>query len=392
MKIRCLASLCCAGFLWAQRPPVEEAWDLLAKGDRAQALQVLARIIRTNPRDADARLLLGSVLMEAGKREESIAQLTEAVRLRPRSAEAQNALGEALHQFREAQAAREAFTKAVALDAGFAPARVNLGLVLVEAGEFGRAAPHLDRALELLGNTPDAAFPHYLRAKVYTEQDAVEKAAQHLEIAVKLQPDFAEAWSDLGQARKTLLDDAGALAALERAVNLNPEGAIARYRLGAEYLRQGQAHRAVPQLQKAFRLNPENQSTLYSLQLALREDGQEEQAAQVKQQLADLLRKRDQANQSALRAIQLNNEGAELEKSGHLRAALEKYQAALELDPNHVGIRVNMAAALLRLGQWSRGVAELRESLRRDPANAKIRSALSRALAQAPPGAHPPEP
>ncbi|HWB99199.1 MAG TPA: tetratricopeptide repeat protein [Bryobacteraceae bacterium] len=388
-KVWPLVVLACAGLLQAQRPPVEEAWDLLAKGDGARAAQVLDRILRADPRDADAHLLLGSLLMEAGKREESLAHLGEAVRLRPRSAEAQNALGEALRQFGESRKAREAFSQAVALDAKLAPARVNLALMFVEAGQFSQAAPHLDRALELLGNEQDAAFAHYLRAKIFTEEGTVEKAAAHLAQAVKLQPDFSEAWSDLGQARKTLLDDAGALAALERAVSLNPEGAVARYRLGAEYLRQGQAHRALPHLQKALQLNPQSQSTLYSLQMALREDGQPEQAEQVKRRLAELLRKRDQASQRGLQAIQLNNQGAQLEKSGNLRGALEKYQAALELDPNHVGIRVNVAAALLRLGDWPRGIAELRESLRRDPENATVRSALERALAQAPPGTVP---
>ena len=85
---------------------------------------------------------------------------------------------------------------------------------------------------------------------------------------MSLRPDFAEAWSDLGQAKKTLLDDDGAFAAFQRSVELDPENAISQYRLGAEYLRQGKAHEAVQHLRESFRLNPTNQSTLYSLQLA----------------------------------------------------------------------------------------------------------------------------
>ena len=62
--MRFLTTLACVGLLLAQRAPVEEAWDLLAKGERKQAIRVLHEIIQTNPRDADARLVLGSVLME----------------------------------------------------------------------------------------------------------------------------------------------------------------------------------------------------------------------------------------------------------------------------------------------------------------------------------------
>jgi protein O-GlcNAc transferase len=257
-------------------------------------------------------------------------------------------------------------------------------LVLLDAGEFGAAAEHLDRAILRLGNSPDAAHPHYLRAKVYTEQNKVEKAAAQLKEAVSLRPDFAEAWSDLGQARKTLLDDAGALAAFRRAVELSPDDAVAQYRLGAEYFHNGKIHDAIEHLNEALRLDPANQSTLYNLQLALREGGQLEQARQVKEKLAELLRKRDKASENALIAVQLNNQGADLEKAGDLPGALEKYRAALDLYPEHVGIRVNVAAALLRLGQWSQGISELRESLQRDPGNTAVKEALDRALAQPP--------
>jgi tetratricopeptide (TPR) repeat protein len=379
-----LLALACAGLLPTQRATVDEAWDLLAKGARQQAVGVLREILKTNSHDADAHLMLGSILAEDGERTESITHLNEAVRLLPNSAEAHNALGEALNGFGETKPAREAFQKAVQLDPRFADARVNLGLILLQSGEYGAAAEHLDRAIALLGRAADAAYPHYLRAKVYTEQNDVEKASAELRQAVSLRPDFSEAWSDLGQARKSVMDHAGALTAFQRAVELSAEDAVAQYRLGAEYLHGGKAHLAVLHLQKALSLKPEDQSTIYSLQLALREDGQLEQATKVKQMLVELLRKRDKATQDALTAVQLNNQGAALEKAGDLPGALQKYRKALEIDPEHVGVRVNFAAALLRLGQWSQGVSELREAIRRDPGNAALKQALDNALSHPP--------
>ena len=97
-----------------------------------------------------------------------------------------------------------------------------------------------------------------------------------------------------------------------------------------------------------------------------------------------MLRARDKAYQNATVALRLNNEGAALEKAGDFHGALEKYRAAVELDPEHVGIRTNFAATLLRLGQWSEGTAELREALRRDPENESLKKALEDALAHAP--------
>jgi tetratricopeptide (TPR) repeat protein len=384
MTARFLTALAWAGLLLAQRSPLDRAWELVAQGNRQEAVRVLDQFIKANPRNGDARLLLGSILAEEGKSAEAIRHIEEAVRLMPQSPMAQNALGEALDTAGDSSRARAAFEKAVALDPRFAQAHANLGRVLMQAGESSGAAEHLDRAIALAGPTPDAAYPLHLRAKIHTGQDEVEKAAAALKLAVAAQPDFGEAWSDLGQARKALLDDAGALAAFRRAVEVNPENAISQYRLGAEHLRQGNAHDAVTHLRKSFQLDPGNQSTLNSLQLALRQDGQTEEAGRIKEKLVEALRVIDRQSQDAFRALRLNNEGAALEKDGNLSGAAEKYRAALALDPEHVGIRVNFGVALLRLGRWKEGLSELREALRRDPRNADVKRALDDALEQAP--------
>lgn len=389
MMMRLVATLFCAVLLWAQNARIEEAWKLAAKGQNDQAIRILRGVIQDEPRNVDARLLMGSLLVETGQQKEAIAQLSEAVRLRPQSAEAQNALGEAYNKFGNPKAARAPFEKAVALNPSFAAAQVNLGLVLVEANELSSAQEHLNQGIRILGHTADAAYAHYLRAKVFSAQNEPAKALAQLEDAVALRPDFAEAWSDLGLARKSALNDPGALAAYKRAVELNSSDAVAQYRLGSEYLREGQSQAAVEHLQQAYRLNPEDQSTLNALQSALRQDGKLEEANGVRQKLAELLRKRDQISQNALAAVRLNNEGASLEKSGDLQGAAEKYKKALKLNPEHVGIRVNYAVILLRLGQWTDGLTELHEALLRDPGNTKIEAALKDAIAQAPPGTIP---
>ena len=201
--------------------------------------------------------------------------------------------------------------------------------------------------------------------------------------AVELRPDFAEAWSDLGDARKNLADFDGALSAFRRAVALSPDDPVAQYRLGSQLLDAGTPHEAAEHLDAAVRLDPKNQSALNALQRALRQDGQTQRAEAVKKQLAALLRERDDADQRQVAALETNNRGAELEKAGDLRGALEKYRAALALLPEHVGIRVNLAVALLKLGNWEEGISQMREALRREPGNAKIQKALEDAVAQA---------
>ena len=386
-----LALLVCAGALLAQPKPasgasVQAARRLLAQGAREQAVRVLADAIRANPNDGRAQLLLGELLNEDDRPADAVEPLTAAVRLLPDSAEAHNALGEAFSDQNALLPARAEFERALQLAPSMAQAHLNLGMVLAQMEELTTAAEHLDRAIATLRTTPELARAHYLRAKVFTDQSDVEKAAAELSLAVKLEPNFSEAWSDLGQARRTL-HDAGALAAFQRAVALKPEDPIACTRLGAEYLHQGQVKLAIQHLEKAYSLDDHDQTTLTGLLAALRQDGQSERAQKVKERLAEVLRERDLTSQNQLNATRINVEGMELEKAGDLRGAAEKYRQALELDPTHVGIRVNYAVALLRLGEWKSGLQQLHEALRMEPNDSVLKAAWDDALRQAPPGA-----
>jgi tetratricopeptide (TPR) repeat protein len=378
-----------AAMLSGQPSQLEQAWRLAANGQRGEAIHVLQALIVTEPRNTDARLLLGSLLMEEGDKQSSLAQLTTAVQQRPRSEEAQNALGEAYNKFGETAAAKTAFENAVAIKPNYGVGQLNLGQVLVTEGDLPNAAKHLDRAIALLGQTEDAADAHYFRARIYSAQNRPDAAVTQLEAALRLRPDFAVAWSDLGQVRTQLLDKSGALTAFEHAVAADPNDAVAQYRLGAEYLHQGKTQPAIDHLRRAYELNSTDQSTLNALQMALRQSGDLDGADRLKQQLAELLRERDRVNQNKLKAVQINNEGAALERSGDLRGALAKYREAAQLDPGHAGIRTNYGVALLRLGNWSEGFEELHQAWQLDPNNKQIQAALKDALSQAPEGALP---
>jgi predicted Zn-dependent protease len=46
-------------------------------------------------------------------------------------------------------------------------------------------------------------------------------------------------------------------------------------------------------------------------------------------------------------------------------------------------MRVNLAVALLKVGNWEEGISQMRQALRRDSGNIEVRKALEDALAQA---------
>jgi Flp pilus assembly protein TadD len=373
-------ALLLAGLAAAEQASIGSARDLLAQGRLTEAVVVLRQVVAANPHDADARMLLGTTLALQGVRGESISQLEEVVRLRPDSAQAYNTLGMVLSRFVEVKAAREAFEKSLAIDPNQAEVRVNLALQLAQSGEFNLAGEQLDRAIKLQGDTRPAAYSHYLRARTLVAEKEMGKAASELEIAVKLRPDYAEAWSDLGGVRRLEGDPKGGQQALERAVALNPDDGTAQYRLGLVCLENREPHKAIEHFKVALLHDPDDRATLYDLALAFRRDGQESEAKRIDDMLAKLIQARNKVAATGQEIGNLNDAGMALEKSGDIRAALEKYRAALDLDPTDPVLRLNYGLALCRLGRWQEGEAELREVLRLDPNNADATKALYIAL------------
>ncbi len=365
---------------------VREARKLLAQGSRDLAGRTLVEAVRADPDDGPAQLLLGEMLEEDGRVPEAMGALTTAVRLLPNSAEAHNALGETFADLNSMDPARAEFEKALQLNSSLPLAHLNLGMVEAQTEELTSAAKHLDFAIAKLTRAEDLARAHYLRAKVYTDLSQAAHARSELDLAVKLAPGFAEAWSDLGRTRKTLLDDAGAVAAFERAVELSPSDAVALTRLGGELYEQGKVEEAIMQLEKADRINPRDQTILNTLQAALRTAGQTTKADEVKEHLVEVLRERDRNTQNQLNAARLNIEGAKLAENNDFNGAIEKFRRGVELDSENVGVRANLAVALLRKGEWREGLFQLSEALRRQPGNAKLKAAWDDALHKAPPG------
>lgn len=362
--------------LFAQQASVHHAEDLIAKGSVNEAVDVLRLVLADEPENADAHLLLGTVLALQGARSESIEELKTAVRLRPDSAVAHERLGSALSRFVEMNLARQEFERATELDPNYAQAHVSLSLVLAQQGELDAAGAHLDRAIELQGNSAAAAYTHYFRSKVWAGENQVEKALAELDVAVGLRPDFAEAWSDLGGVRRIARDSEGAEKALAKSVALDPENALAQYRLGQVELENGRTGEAIQHLQIALQYAPDDRATLYNLMRGLRKAGRSAEAEVINDRFSKLLQAGHHASDVGFAASELNSEGIELEKSGDIESAVGRYKAALGLDPTGFGFRLNYALGLCRLGRWQEGAEELQMVLKVDPDNADARKAL----------------
>lgn len=360
----------------AQNDSIEQARSLFLRGSNDRAAQILEREIKTKPEDWEAHLLLGQIYALEERRAESIRELGRAIELRPRSATAYNMLGTALSHFAEFDAARKAYEQAVVLDPDLIEARINLAMALAQAGELAPAVEQLKKAIELGPNGPGAARSHYLLAKIYEDEDA-RKAIRELELAAGINPGDQQTWLHMGMLKSESGDQAGALAAMQRAVACNPRDGESQYELGSEYLLEGDAHRAVIHLRLAQQSMPKpTLALLYKLDRALRKSGDMAEAEKVRAQAQKFLAQDDEANLHFKEAEEIEHAATELEQQGDVAHAVEKYRAALEMNPRQDRYRYNYGLALCRLERYHEGIAALREVLENDPGNIDARRAL----------------
>lgn len=115
---------------------------------------------------------------------------------------------------------------------------------------------------QLLAEIPEDALEEYERALEDAEDGDHDDAADRLERAVEIAPDYYDAWIDLGGQYNALERFDDAKRAYEQAVAVNPTGALAHVNLGALYYQEGQRHAVAENAIEALGTFAEAQASL----------------------------------------------------------------------------------------------------------------------------------
>jgi len=130
---------------------------LLARGGRAtEAIECFRRALGHQPQRVDVRTALAAALQALGRSDEAVAELREALRYRP----------------------------------DYAPALANLLLTLIQGGRFEEAAHVGARLVAVMPREPMA---HVKYASVLARLNRRDEALEHCRIALRLNPNLAEA-------------------------------------------------------------------------------------------------------------------------------------------------------------------------------------------------------
>ncbi len=97
------------------------------------------------------------------------------------------------------------------------------------------------------------------------EQGKVDEAIEHFQEALRLQPEYADAHVNLGNARRERLETAEAVESYEEALRIEPRNARAHNNLGEACLELGDASRAQVHLREALGIDPGYVSPLLQL-------------------------------------------------------------------------------------------------------------------------------
>ncbi|MFZ9129630.1 MAG: tetratricopeptide repeat-containing sulfotransferase family protein [Pseudomonadales bacterium] len=164
---------------------LEEATRKFASGRFREAETMAQALVRENPRDVNAALLLARIAINANCFDDAKELLERITQTAPR----------------------------------FVAAWHDLGTVLKELHQYDEAVAALRRALAM---DPKNALTHYYHGAALAMAARPEEAVAAYEQAVALDPDLTGAHIGLGHVLKTVGDHEGGVAAYRRAIELRP--------------------------------------------------------------------------------------------------------------------------------------------------------------------------
>jgi tetratricopeptide (TPR) repeat protein len=272
--------------------------------------------------------------------------------------------------------------KALALLPGNATVYYNTGVNYKQLGRLEEARQSFQRAIELM---PTAMRHHAAMAEVLVEMGRYDEALPYATEAVRLDPSDAGARLLLAEIQARRGDQAAAAAQMEQALRLAPSTVSVLPKLAGIYLRMGSLDKAAEAGNQWVRLDPSSPDSRLLLAEVQRRRGdfagaaaQMEAAARlapgnvpVLRGLAELylsrLRDADKAINATNRWLSLSpNEpeayfilGVCRYKQKDYAAARLALQRAIELQPDNLGARLQLAYCYVQLNQMPLAKKEL---------------------------------
>ncbi|MFA6107603.1 MAG: tetratricopeptide repeat protein [Candidatus Latescibacterota bacterium] len=248
----------------ADRAGVETraALEALRAQDYRLAAGRYAVAARLLPQVALIHRNLGLALATLGRPAPAIAAYEQALRLDSCLAQGYNDLGLVYSQsYEDHERAIGLLRRAVALDPAAKLYHFNLAQVHLGIGQWVQAAAELERVIEF---DPQSALAQFCLGVAQARQ-GLAGAEAHLLQALAINPEYADAWYELGRLYTAAGRTADAAAMYERCIACRPQHKYAHYGLGQAYAKLGRADEARPLLERFATLpaHPKQQQFIF---------------------------------------------------------------------------------------------------------------------------------
>ena len=149
--------------------------------------------------------------------------------------------------------ARAVYDQICSIDSSDPEAFLMRGALDGEMGKVDAAMQSLNEAIRI---DPEYADAYHTLAHVQQHQGKLEEAREALQKAVEIDPELTEAWAMLSGLLGQLAEFAGAESASRRALELDPTLTDARANLATALVEQGKNEEAVPELRRVVEQQP----------------------------------------------------------------------------------------------------------------------------------------
>jgi len=200
----------------------------------------------------------------------------------------------------------------------------------------------LDQAAEsfkqVIAAQPDYPEAFYNLGTLYLRRNSVPEAQQYLEQTVKLHPNYPEAWNNLGMLAAQAGNTEEAIRDFQQALQLRPNYATALVNLGNVYRRQGNLEESEKLLMRALDSEPDNPEIHYSLGMLYAHGDQAVRALSYLEKAISLRPDYSDA---------LNNLGVLFVRAKRYPEAEEKFKTCIQQAPNFDQAYLNLARLYL---------------------------------------------
>jgi tetratricopeptide (TPR) repeat protein len=244
----------------------EQGLALHRSGRFDEAAQLYNKVLRRDPRYADALHLLGMIQVHRGEDEAGAALMRRAVRVNPAFQAAHAHLGMALWKLNRPAEALASYDVAVALRPNDAEAHCHRGVVLGELTRHQEALVSQELAIAL---KPDYAEAHYNRGVQLQHLKQPQEVLTSQNRAIALNPGYAQAYNNRGTALNDLNRLEEALASYDAAIALRPDYTEAYCNRGLVLQRLKRLDESLASYDQAVALEPNSTDAQISRSFAL---------------------------------------------------------------------------------------------------------------------------